>query len=307
MPDEADDRDVKLLLVGRGPVAQVLAASARRTTDVVLATRDDAPGTLALDVARHRHQPRRSRRTTVLTLPLAEAAAREWDVVLTTAPVEATALGTLLAASPRAALASVTQVPSEADALAHAADGRPWGLVAPGFLAQGRDEVRWWQPGGAGVGLAGEAADMLREALDPHCLRLKDVPAFAPLHAAVVPMATVAMLERHGWDRRRAAADARRIVAVVRESGEALAAAYGGTPARAVAPVVASVLRILQRVTPFDVDAYARDHFGRHSVQTRTLLGDWVRLGECFDRPARTTAALLAELTAATPRSAATV
>lgn len=43
MPGEADDRDVNLLVVGRGPVAQVLAASARRSTEVVLATRADVP------------------------------------------------------------------------------------------------------------------------------------------------------------------------------------------------------------------------------------------------------------------------
>ena len=112
---------------------------------------------------------------------------------------------------------------TEADALARAAAGRPWGLVAPGFLAQGRDAVRWWQPGGRGVGLAGEAADALRLALDPHRLRLRDVPPFAPLHAAVVPMAAVAVLEAHGWHRGRAAADARRVVAVVQEAGQALA------------------------------------------------------------------------------------
>ncbi len=307
MPGEADDRDVNLLVVGRGPVAQVLAASARRSTEVVLATRDDVPGAIDLDVARHGREPRPSRRTLLPTLPLAEASARSWDVVLTTAPVDAAALASLLAASPGAALASVTQVPSEADAVARAAAGRPWGLVAPGFLAQGRDAVRWWQPGGLGVGLAGEAADTLRLALDPHRLRLRDVPPFAPLHAAVVPMAAVAVLEAHGWDRRRAAADARRVVAVVQEAGQALAVAYGGRPAWAAAPVVSSVLRLLHRVTPFDVDAYVRDHFGRHGAQTRTLLGDWVRLGECFDRPARTTAALLAELRVADERRAVAV
>ena len=62
-----------------------------------------------------------------------------------------------------------------------------------------------------------------------------------------------------------------------------------------------------RRPTPFDVDAYARDHFARHGAQTRTLLSDWVRLGECFDRPARTTAALLAELRVADERRAAAV
>lgn len=280
---------MRVLVIGRGPVAQVLATSMAPAHQVTLAVREPAAGTLLVTTNRRRPARRVERRVDVVPL---DGPARDWDVVLSTAPPGAPEVARLLG-RPAAVVAAVTQVPSEVAALRELAGDRPWGLVAPEFFATAQGE--WWQPGRFRFTTAGPAATSLR----PLLARSRSAPAFAPLMTAATTMPVVAGLHAADFELAVARRDARSLAIAATQARSAVAAEFGRNPAAVRPASVRAALTLLPRLMPFDASQYLRSHFGGHSAQTILMLRDWIALGRRHDRPTDALERLLAGLSPA--------
>jgi hypothetical protein len=278
---------MRVLVVGKGPVAQVLATSMAGGHRVGFAVRERTGDTLLAGSRRLRTvgPARRVDRRSV-DLTTVEDRALGWDVVISTASPASPGVAELLARSSAAVVAAVTQVPSEVELLRELAGDRPWGLVVPEFFAGGTDPAWWWQPARARFTVAGPASASLRT-LFARPRWAPDAPLAAPLVAAAGTMPVVAGLHAAGFDLAAARRSSPLLAAAATQARAAVAAGFGGPSPRPVRPLaVRAALTVLPRLAPFDVRHYLRDHFGGHGGQTVRMLRDWADLSRRHGLPA---------------------
>ena len=269
---------MRVLVVGHGPVARVLATSLAESHRVGFAVRERTADSLLAGTRRLRSVRGAGQRRVDLT-----TAASGWDVVISTASPASPGVAELLGQP--AIVAAVTQVPSEVELLRALAGDRPWGLVVPEFFAGGADPTWWWPPARARFAVAGPAAVLLRS-LFARPRWARTAPLAAPLVSAATTMPVVAGLHTAGFDL-AAARSSRRLAAAATQARNAVAAEYGGPSPRPVHPLaVRAALTAFPRLAPFDVPPYLRSHFGGHGPQTVRMLRDWVDLSRRHDLPA---------------------
>ena len=215
--------------------------------------------------------------------PVGGVDADDWDIVISTAPVtEPDVTDLFRSADPDVVLASVSQVPSEIEALRDVAGERRWAVITPNVLAQNSGAVtQWWQPGSSRFTVAEPAGGEIAQDLFGDERWVASGPVSSGLIAAAAVMPLVAALQSvdfHPKGRHRAL---RSGAAAADEAGRAVAAAYGVDAPRSVRPVIAGIgLRAVGVVAPVDIDFYLRGHFGSHTHQTTTMLDDWIVLGD---------------------------
>ncbi|MFB9686938.1 hypothetical protein [Amycolatopsis plumensis] len=274
---------MRVLVVGKGPVARVLATSLAERHQVGFAVREQTADSLLVETRRHRT----ARRTVALT-----TAGEGWDVVISTASPASPGVAGLLARP--AVVAAVTQVPSEVELLRELAGDRPWGLVVPGFFAGGADPTWWWPQ--ARFTVAGPASDVLRSLF---ARPQPTAPLAAPLVSAAATMPVVAGLHAADFDLATARHSSPQLAAAATQARDAVAAGFGGPRPRPVSRhAVRAALTVLPRLAPFDVPHYLRSHFGGHGEQTVRMLRDWVDLGRRHGLPTDELDALLGRVPA---------
>ncbi|MGV9361658.1 hypothetical protein [Amycolatopsis sp. NPDC003731] len=260
---------MRVLVVGQGPVARVLATSLAEEHPAGLVVRARTTDSRVIETRR--------RRTVDLVTPGERPSG--WDVVISTASPASPGVAELFAGA--TVVTAVTQVPSEVELLRELAGDRPWGLVVPGFFAGGADPTWFWPR--ARFTIAGPATDLLRPLF---ARRQPTAPLAAPLVSAATTMPVVAGLHAVGFDLAAARRSARQLAAAATQARTAVAAGYDVPRPRPVsAPAVRAALTVLPRLAPFDVPQYLRDHFGGHGPQTVRMLRDWVDLGRRHGRP----------------------
>jgi len=278
---------MRVLVVGRGPVAQVLATSVAGGHRVGFAVRE-RPGDTLLAGSRRLRTVGPSRRVDRRSVELTavEDPAQSWDVVISTASPASPGVAELLGRSTAAVVAAVTQVPSEVEQLREVAGDRPWGLVVPEFFAGGADPAWWWPPARVRFTVAGPASASLRS-LFARPRWARTAPLVAPLVAAAGTMPVVAGLHAVGFDLAATRRSSRLLAAAATQARAAVAAGFGGPSPRPVRPLaVRAALTVLPRLAPFDVQHYLRGHFGGHGGQTVRMLRDWVDLAGRHGLPA---------------------
>ncbi len=264
---------MRVLVIGRGPVARVLVTSMAPAHQVTLAVREPATDSLVVATNRLRGSRRVERRVGVTPV---DAPDREWDVVISTASPTEPEVARLLGGS-SAIVAAVTQVPSEVTRLRELAGERPWGLVVPEFFAA---EDWWWQPGRFRFTTTGPAS------LRALFARSRGASSAAPLVSAATTMPVVAGLQAADFDLSAARRASRPLAFAATQARNAVAAEFGGRHPRPVRPAaVRAALTALPRLAPFDVRQYLRSHFGGHSAQTIRMLRDWIELGRRHGLP----------------------
>ncbi|WP_146060287.1 hypothetical protein [Amycolatopsis sp. CA-128772] len=268
---------MRVLVVGRGPVARVLATSLAEGHQVGLAVRERTAASRLVGTRRLRRSGQAGRRVELTT------AGAGWDVVISTASPASPGVAELLAQP--AVVAAVTQVPSEVELLRELAGDRPWGLVVPEFFAGGADPTWWWPPARVRFTVAGPASSSLRS-LFARPRWSRTAPLAAPLVSAATTMPVVAGLHAAGFDLPATRRSSRQLAAAATQARTAVAAGYGGRNPRPVrSQGVLAALTLLPRLAPFDVPGYLRGHFGGHGPQTVRMLRDWVDLGRQHGLP----------------------
>jgi hypothetical protein len=284
---------MRVLVVGHGPVAGVLATSMATGHRVGFAVRERTADSRLVGIRRLRTARRVERRVDLVT---AGERAAGWDMVISTASPAAPGVAELLGQSP--IVAAVTQVPSEVELLRELAGDRPWGLVVPEFFAGGADPTWWWPPARVRFTVAGPASESLRS-LFAHPRWSRSAPLWAPLVSAAATMPAVAGLHAEGFDLTAARRSSRRLAAAATQARKAVAAGFDGPAPRPVSPhAVRVALAVLPRLAPFDVPHYLRSHFGGHGRQTLRMLRDWVELGHRHGLPTGDLEALLERVSA---------
>ncbi|SEF26948.1 hypothetical protein SAMN05421837_103561 [Amycolatopsis pretoriensis] len=274
---------MRVLVIGRGPVARVLVTSMAPVHELTLAVREPAADSLLVTTNRLRGTRSAERRVGLTAI---DAPARDWDVVISTASPAAPEVARLLGAS--ATVAAVTQVPSEVARLRELAGERPWGLVVPEFFAA---EDWWWQPGRFRFTTTGPPS--LRS-LFARPQWTRRASSAAPLVSAAGMMPVVAGLQAADFDLTAARRAARPLALAATQARNAVAAEFGVRRPKAVRPAaVRAALTVLPRLAPFDVRQHLRNHFGGHSAQTVRMLHDWIELGRRHDLPVNELEALL--------------
>lgn len=264
---------MRVLVIGRGPVARVLVTSMAPAHQVTLAVREPDADSLVVTTNRLRGARRVERRVGVTPV---DGPARDWDVVISTASPAEPAVARLLGGS-SAIVAAVTQVPSEVTRLRELAGERPWGLVVPEFFAT---QDWWWQPGRFRFTTTGPAS------LRALFARSRGASPAAPLVSAAGTMPVVAGLQAADFDLAAARRAARPLALAATQARNAVAAEFGGRRPKAVRPAaIRAALTVLPRLAPFDVPEYLRNHFGGHSAQTARMLRDWIELGRRHGLP----------------------
>ncbi|HET6708904.1 hypothetical protein [Amycolatopsis sp.] len=285
---------MRVLVVGQGPVARVLATSVAGVHRVGFAVRERTAESRLVGTRRLRAARGVERRS--VDLVTAGERAAEWDVVISTASPAAPGVAELLRQS--AIVAAVTQVPSEVELLRTLAGDRPWGLVVPEFFAGGADPTWWWPPARVRFTVAGPASVSLRS-LFAHPRWSRTAALSAPLVSAATTMPIVAGLHAAGFDLTAARRSARRLAVAATQARDAVAAGFDGPAPRPVSPhAVRVALAVLPRLAPFDVPYYLRSHFGGHGPQTVRMLRDWAGLGRRHGLPADEVEELLGRVSA---------
>ncbi|WP_156960591.1 hypothetical protein [Amycolatopsis taiwanensis] len=271
---------VRVLIVGRGPVAQVLATSLAAEHDLTVAVRRRTADHLLLQTARLRFgRPSALPRTRRVGAVAIDDDSRHWDVVISTAPLGEPSVQALLA-GPSSAIASVTQVPSEVDVLRELAGARPWGLIVPEFLAEKGEQVAWWCPGRHRFTTAGPAKEMLRS-LPASAKLARTATLSKPLRSAATMMPIVAVWQLCGFDTSPTRSQVQRMAAVAAEANAAVAAEFREAPPKPLpARTIRAVLAMLPQLAPMNLPRYLSAHFGSHTPQTVQMLDDWIRLGQ---------------------------
>ncbi|WP_410612114.1 hypothetical protein [Amycolatopsis sp. lyj-109] len=275
---------MRVLVVGHGPVARVLATSLAESHRVGFAVRERSAESLLVESRRLRtagSARQVEQRSVELTTP--GEGASGWDVVISTASPASPGVADLLGQS--AIVAAVTQVPSEVELLRELAGTRPWGLVVPEFFAGGADPTWWWPPARVRFTVAGPASVLLRS-LFARPRWARTAPLAAPLVSAATTMPVVAGLHAAGFDLKATRRSSRQLAAAATQARAAVAAGFGGPSPRPVrSQAVLAALTALPRLAPFDVPRYLRTHFGGHGPQTVRMLRDWADLGRQHGLP----------------------
>ncbi|MEV7094106.1 hypothetical protein AB0M80_14855 [Amycolatopsis sp. NPDC051045] len=277
---------MRVLVVGQGPVARVLATSAAESHRVGFAVRERTAASLIVGTSRLRTAgpARRAERRSV-DLTTAGEGISGWDVVLSTASPASPGVAELLRQPSAGIVAAVTQVPSEVELLRELAGDRPWGLVVPEFFAADADPTWWWTPARVRFTIAGPAAAPLRSLFGrPQWSRT--APLAAPLMSAAAMMPAIAGLHAASFDVAAARRRSPSLAIAATQARNAVAAGFGGPSLRPIRPhAVRAALTVLPRLAPFDVQRYLRGHFGGHGAQTVRMLRDWVDLGRRHGLP----------------------
>ncbi|MFF1610954.1 hypothetical protein ACFVYA_24515 [Amycolatopsis sp. NPDC058278] len=272
---------MRVLVVGQGPVARVLATSSAESHQVGFAVRERTAESRLVRTRRLR--PTRPVEQRTVDLVTAGERVSGWDVVISTASPASPGLAELLEQSP--IVAAVTQAPSEVELLRELAGDRPWGLVVPEFFAGGTDPTWWWPPGRVRFTIAGPAAAPLRSLFGDGKWS-RSAPLAAPLGSAAATMPIVAGLHAADFDIAAARRNSRSLALAATQARNAVAAGFGGPSPRPVRPhAVRAALTVLPRLAPFDVQRYLRGHFGGHGAQTVRMLRDWADLGRRHGLP----------------------
>ena len=292
---------MRVLVIGRGPVAQSILSVLPEGIDAWAGLRTGGDR-LDIAVARARrggHGP--VLRRSIPTIDVAtdgsgrdrpHAGSVRWDAVLTTAPPRTEELRSVLAASPDALLAAVSQVPSDVVALRAAADGRPWALLVPEFLATREQPVRWWGPLGIGFAVAGPAASGLRGLFGADArTRSTGVHTLLGQAALVIPVVAGFRIGGETWagmlaelhSVAAASTQARAAVSSLRRSSAIPVPAAAETAV--LRSGLAAALRAAPVLAPVDLEAYMRAHFGHHTAQTLRMLDEWRALGAAAGLP----------------------
>src|SRR4051794_26256285 len=159
---------MRVLVVGQGPVARVLATSMAGIHQVGFAVRERTAESRLVGTSRLRtagpalraEQRRAEQRSVDLTA--AGEGVSGWGVVISSASPASPGVAELLRQPSAGIVAAVTQVPSEVEQLRELAGDRPWGLVVPEFFAAGTDPTWWWPPARVRFTIAGPAAAPLQ-------------------------------------------------------------------------------------------------------------------------------------------------
>ena len=130
---------MRVLVVGKGPVAQVLATSMAGGHRVGFAVRERTGDTLLAGSRRLRTAGPAAGRAAKRRPDDHRLPGTGLDVVISTASPASPEVAELLARPSAAIIAAVTQVPSEVELLRELAGDRPWGLVVLEFFAAGAD------------------------------------------------------------------------------------------------------------------------------------------------------------------------
>lgn len=263
---------VRILVIGTGPVAVVLATSIAAGHEVTLATRVHTDGTRVLHSRARGLGLQRARTRGVWLVPLGSAEG-DWDLVVSTAPPTSPEVAAALSGPGVKAIAAVTQVPSEVAELEPLAGDRPWGLLVPGFLAWDAEPTQFWRLGPLFT-LAGSAAPRL-QSLFP--AKVPVTSATAALLDAATMMPVVAGLHPLDFDLRRASRQSKALARSANEARAAVAATAGLPAPRRVLPVVVwGALHVLPLIAPMNLRDYLHTHFGGHREQTEKLLAEWI-------------------------------
>jgi 2-dehydropantoate 2-reductase len=105
--------------------------------------------------------------------------------------------------------------------------------------------------------------------------------------AAALMIPYIAALEAAGWSLATLRAELGPPTEASREAVAVVTALGGGSPPRLRPPawLVGLVLRLLPRLTPFDLARYLRAHFTNVAAQTRLMLDGWIAEGEFHQLP----------------------
>lgn len=296
---------MRVLVIGRGPVARMLLSVLPEGIDAWAGLRTGADR-LDIATARARRGGRGAvRRRSVPAIDVTgahpPAGEERWDAVITTASPRVNELRRVLAGSPGALLAAVSQTPGDVVALRRAAAGLDWVVAVPEFLATREDPVRWWGPGGLAFALAGpgasRAASLLRGAARTRRTGVRRVLEQAALVIPVVAgfriggerwsglLAELPAVSAASAQARAAVASARRSSASTRSAGPAPAGRVTAAEAAALRAGLAVALRVAPTLVPIDLERYMRTHFGRHTGQTLRMLDEWSELGAAAGLP----------------------
>ncbi|MFC6355876.1 LLM class flavin-dependent oxidoreductase [Luethyella okanaganae] len=266
---------MRILIVGQGPVATVLATSFEPHVQLALAVREPEGEYRTVQSRRVRAGSRgiTSRRVELMSLP---SVPMGWDAVVSTAAPDAPGMRDLLTRVDAGVVMAVSQVPSEVAVLAKLAGERPWGIVVPGFLAWGTGPVSYWRTGSLFT-VAGSASPILRGTFDR---ALPEASVAIALLQAATTMPIVAGLHSVGYDLARAAPLSRRLARAADEARSAVAADYDlPTPRRVLPAAVRAALWGFPRLAPMNLTDYLSAHFGGHRMQTVRMLTDWITSG----------------------------
>ncbi|GAA1794934.1 hypothetical protein GCM10009768_25030 [Leucobacter iarius] len=288
---------MRVLVIGRGPVAHSLLSVLPEGIDTWAGLRSGAD---RLDVAiapARRDGHGAAHRRSIPAIEVAggddpPAGSVRWDAVLTTAPPHAEDLGRVLASSPDALLAGVSQAPSDVIALRAAAAGRRWGLLVPEFLATRERPVRWWGPLGLGFAVAGSAAPGLRALIGVGArTRRTGVHALLEQAALVIPVVAGFRIGGETWSGMLAEVPGIAAASVQARAAVSSLRRSPGSPFPAAAEVaalrsgLAVALRAAPAIAPVDLEVYMRSHFGHHTEQTLRMLDEWRAIGSAGGLP----------------------
>ncbi len=274
------------MIIGSGPIARLLATSITSDARVALGVRESTGMFDVRTAQASRLRGRRSPRVRRVELwPVSDVDADNWDIVISTAPVIESDVSDLFrAAGPDVVLASVSQVPSEIEALRDIAGEHRWAVITPNVLAWTSGMMtHWWQPGAARFTIAEPVGGEIAQTLFGGERWAASGSVSSGLLAAAAVMPMMAALQVSEFEQRICRSTLRSGAAAADEAGRAVAAAYGVHEPRSVNPVIVGIgLRAMRACAPFDVDDYFRAHFGSHTHQTTTMLDDWIVLGNTY-------------------------
>lgn len=262
----------RVLIIGTGPVAAVIAAQLSRDCHITVATR--APKLLEQRLgSRQRYVWRPRTIWPDVEFVALEGLCGQWDLIISTAPPSSDAVRAVIGRSRAGAVVAVTQVPSEVAEFKRITGYIPWGILSPGFLAWGCEPTLWWATGRP-FQVSGPAAAAVRCAFrcpPPRAELARQLDAAATL----IPV--IAGLEAGGFDMRLGMRQAARLARAADEARRAVAISQGTKTPRSIPwPLVGAVLRGAPVLAPMDLPEYLEAHFGKYRDQTLRLLSDWI-------------------------------
>ncbi|MFG1946730.1 ketopantoate reductase family protein [Nonomuraea sp. NPDC048826] len=280
---------MKVLIVGAGALGQVfgswLAAGGARVSYLVKPGREKwADGGAPVTRLRSGRAPVTGR---LVPYEVMSEAAGTWDMVwlcVDSGALRGETVARLSGSTAGATIVTIGQDLDDLDTLARLWPKERIVQAAPMVLAfPAPSGMTYWTPPGAATGVSGPRAPQVVAALragGARARRVRRAGAGEMTAARMIPF--IAALEQAGWTLPRldgAAAAGREAVAVV--------AARHGRRAALSAPAWAArlALRVLPRLTPFDLWPYLEAHFTKVGAQTRLMLDGWIAEGAARGLP----------------------
>lgn len=273
---------MQILVIGSGAVGTVLATVLGETNNVSIASRQ---GAFKLSTAA-RIPKTSGPRKLLSVINYENAIERNWDVIISTDSLSSVGgfVNDLKTLNPQTVFCIVSQVPSELSKYRNVLGGGEVILLAPNFFAIRGERlgslVNFWHPPlGAFVTLAGPKSQPVQKLFREAGFRANITSVTSVLSSAASTMPFMAELTIRNGHWPALVANSSRPLRAAREARHAL-----GVSNRPFLPdwLIRFAVRNLPIFMPFDLPKYAREHFRRHSVQTKTMLAEWIQLS---DRP----------------------